>query len=108
MIKFRYRMDNTLYNLVTDNMDYTSYYLDGYMEEGLSEYQLSRYRLYLVCEEVNYNSDKSSEVININPIAIVAKDEYAAVYLYNKITGKEYCNVIFEIKNRCAKLVVEI
>lgn len=106
MLKFKYRMKPSIARLVRENVDYNNDYLVGYMESGMSKYQLYMSRLYLVCEELNHESTKVDEVGNVNPIAIVAQNEYNAVYLFNKITGKEHCNVLTELELRCDELKV--
>lgn len=107
MIKFRYALKEDINALlITSVADYDGTgYLVGFMEDYHIN-QISNLRhcsLYLTCEEIETEDNK---VINKSPIAIVAKNESAAINIYNKLTNKP-ATVLCELERSCYNLKVE-
>lgn len=103
MIKFVYRIGNDLLPLIrTSIVNYTNDYFIGYMNEGDTA-NLRHTSLYLVCELMN------TDTINVysNPIAVVAKNENAAVTMYDEIMSSDSGTVLCALENRCDNLMVE-
>ena len=105
MIKFRYTLKPNLVQLAQQTIkDYNGNLMVGYMDEGDTN-NLKHTSLYLVCEILvdEIPNDKTYQ----NPIVVVAKNEYTAVNIFNKVTGLEGGSVLCEIENRCDELKVE-
>lgn len=103
MIKFVYRISDNLLPLVrTSIVDYTNDYFIGYMDEGDTA-NLRHTSLYLACELIN--TDNIS--VHSDPIAVVAKNENAAVTMYDEIMSSGNGTVLCVLENRCDNLMVE-
>ena len=103
MIKFMYRIDDNLLPLIrTSIVNYTNDYFIGYMNEGDTA-NLRHTSLYLVCEIMN------TDTLNVhsNPIPVVAKNENAAVTMYDEIMSSGNGTVLSVLENRCDNLMAE-
>lgn len=101
-MRFIYHPNDGMKDLIRNNIaNYGNDFLYGFVEDG-SVGQLSRLGLYLVCElnivgSVHYY---------INPLAIVAKNDYDAIRIYNEETGKD-ASVMCMLEPIAAKAKVE-
>ena len=103
LVEFQYRVPNQLANLMKSNIgNFNGDYILGWVKTKDSKFLKSR-SLYLICE-----SDESTEgpIGMYNPVGIVAKTEYEALDIYNKVTGNT--NGIFHSKilDKCNNLKV--
>ena len=99
MVKFLYKIKGDLLPLIRSSIaDYTSDYFTGYMDEGDAN-NLRHCNLYLVCDYI--------DGVYLNPISIVAKNEYVAIGMFSEITSSNNSTVVCALENRCDTLVVE-
>ena len=106
MIKFKYTFKEDLLKLVRETIaNYTSDFIIGYLNEGdANSDNLRHSSLYLVCECLEPAPNMR---VYQNPIAVVSRNQYSAVGMFNEITGNGSGTVLCEMENRCDNLKVE-
>ena len=103
MIRFKYKMNDGLYEFVTQNIaNYSDIYLHGILSESLVK-SLAHCSLYLVAEVKNIDNND----IMLNPMVVVAQSNTMAIDYYNEFTGIRNATCIVDIENRCDKIKVE-
>ena len=101
-MRFIYHPNQGMIDLIRNNIaNYGNDFLYGYVEDG-SIGQLNRLSLYLVCE---LNIIGSMHYY-INPLAIVAKNDYDSSRIYNEQMGRD-ASVMCLLENNAAKAKVE-
>jgi hypothetical protein len=105
MIQFIYRPKPDVLDALHNNMvGFTSDFVNGYMEEGVTN-QLHHKSLFLACEN-DYTEESGLSMRN--PVAIVAKNESEAITLYGEVTNCDNATVFARLEDRCNGLEVEI
>lgn len=104
MIKFRVKIPESLLDLCRKEiMDFIYDELNGIMEQGMAG-QLRHCSMYIICEQEFVNN----RVIWRNPLAVVAKNESAAMTMYYDHTGNTNGGVLCAMYDRCDNISVMV
>lgn len=104
MIEFKVKIPELLLPLCNKEIiDFISDELDGIMEQSMAG-QLAHCSMYIICELDFVNG----KCIWRNPIAVVAKNEGAAMEMYGEYTHKTNGGVLCAMYDRCDNVSVSV
>ena len=104
MIKFKYKPNENLSKLISEQIPQFNYHLTGYADGNLIN-QLRYCKLYLVYKvDIDEHTNQASYS---DPLAIVALNAIDAVGYYDKIKQCDNGTVMCELEGDCSKMKVE-